>query len=866
MTDLLLHIVSLYSCVSLVKTFAEFSLEGQWKAYNRNKSIKIRAIVPGGIYTDLMRSGIIREPYYGFNDVNYEWVALEDWTFYRSFIAPRDLLEHEEVTLVAHGIDTACGIVLNGVQVLNASNMFVRYEAEVKSLLQRRNTISVRCESPVKYAKRMHEAQRAAYPVYPLCPPAVQKGHCHVNLIRKMPCSFSWDWAPSFPSTGVWKPIQLEGTNGVVIRDVLVETISHKQEHGNDRWALNVTLCYKSSSTKPRIGTVWMTLQDVFLGMDSVTFQPSMQPDSKLELLVPMPEGITILRWWPVGYGPQSLYTLKISASVDDEPFEKSIRIGFRTVQLNENVIQDFDTATAFGFVVNDVPVYAKGSNWVPPDIFPERITNEYVRELLLSVKEANMNMLRVWGGGVYETDYFYSLADELGILIWQDMMFSASLYPADRSFLYNVATEVQQQVRRLQHHPSVVIWAGNNENEDALSSGWWREVQMDYELYRTDYLKLYIGVIKTIVETEDRTRPFVSSTPSNGRKTAEEGWISSSPNGEMNGDVHFYSYSSELWKPSSFPVPRFVTEIGIQSYPPRDSMERVMPASMVTYPFSRFLDHRQHYALSPHFAARIIRAYFRINNSSGNGRSAGYDMVSYLTQVIQAEAVRTGCERFRRLRGHLYDGLGHNMGVLFWQLNDIWPAPSWASIEYGGRWKMLHYFSKKFFSPIIVSPYLERGEEFRVFIVNDLLTPVEGAVLDVTLHSSASFTPLWGFQLQPKVASVLSVDLGSYPVSDPIRRHSCSRFRLCFFWFELRDQTTGKLLAPEAYLLPGDFKETHLHSTTIKHHCVAGNLSRRTHGGFPGTWLQHVRRHSTCKQHRAVRLAHGSPPEWTLF
>ncbi|KAH8023652.1 hypothetical protein HPB51_015148 [Rhipicephalus microplus] len=579
----------------------------------------------------------------------------------------------------------------------------------------------------------MHDSRRDAHPVYPLCPPAVQKGHCHVNWIRKMPCSFSWDWAPSFPSTGIWKPIRLEGSNGVVIRDVLVATIPQ----------------------------IWITLEDAFLGMESVTFESSVQRNSKLELLVPLSYGITVHRWWPVGYGQQTLYTLQISASVDDDLFEKTARIGFRTVQLNEDVIQDFDDGTAFYFVVNDIPVYAKGSNWVPPDIFPERITNDYVKELLLSVKEANMNMLRVWAGGVYETDYFYSLADELGILIWQDFMFSASLYPADQPFLESVAIEVQQQVRRLQYHPSLVVWAGNNENEDALASGWWEEVKNNYDLYRTDYIKLYVDVIKTVVEAEDRTRPFVSSTPSNGRKTAENGWISSTPNGEINGDLHFYSYSSELWKPASFPMPRFVTEIGMQSYPPRDSMERVMPASMVTYPFSRFLDHRQHYAMGARFAARIIDAYFRVANTSRTDRAAGYDMVSYLTQVIQAESVRTGCERFRRLRGHIHDGLGHNMGVLYWQLNDIWPAPSWASIEYGGRWKMLQYFAKKFFSPIIVSPYLERDDEIKLFIVNDFLAPVEDAVLDVTLYSALSFAPLWSFQLQPKVVSHQQKHLG---------------------------------------------------------------------------------------------------------
>nr|XP_037279823.1 beta-mannosidase-like [Rhipicephalus microplus] len=600
-------------------------------------AIQVRATVPGGIYTDLMSSGIISEPYYGFNDVNYEWVALEDWTFYRSFVAPKDLLGQREIILVAHGIDTACEIVVNGIRLLSASNMFVRYEIDVKSLLKReprKNTISVRCESPVKYAKRMHDSRRDAHPVYPLCPPAVQKGHCHVNWIRKMPCSFSWDWAPSFPSTGIWKPIRLEGSNGVVIRDVLVATIPQKKENGTDSWILSVTLCYRSSSTKPRNGTVWITLEDAFLGMESVTFESSVQRNSKLELLVPLSYGITVHRWWPVGYGQQTLYTLQISASVDDDLFEKTARIGFRTVQLNEDVIQDFDDGTAFYFVVNDIPVYAKGSNWVPPDIFPERITNDYVKELLLSVKEANMNMLRVWAGGVYETDYFYSLADELGILIWQDFMFSASLYPADQPFLESVAIEVQQQVRRLQYHPSLVVWAGNNENEDALASGWWEEVKNNYDLYRTDYIKLYVDVIKTVVEAEDRTRPFVSSTPSNGRKTAENGWISSTPNGEINGDLHFYSYSSELWKPASFPMPRFVTEIGMQSYPPRDSMERVMPASMVTYPFSRFLDHRQHYAMGARFAARIIDAYFRVANTSRTDRAAGYDMVSYLTQV----------------------------------------------------------------------------------------------------------------------------------------------------------------------------------------------------------------------------------------
>ncbi|XP_077492323.1 beta-mannosidase-like [Amblyomma americanum] len=703
--------------------------------------------------------------------------------------------------------------------------------------MQRRNTISVRCESPVKYAKRMHKRRGKAYLVHPLCPPDVQMGHCHVNLIRKMPCSFSWDWGPSLPSTGIWKSIGLEAYNGVVIRDIVVGTIPTQQQNGTTKWVLNITLHYKSSTREARNGNVWVTLDDAFLDMEVVLFKPHDGLKGKLGLLITVPSDIAIHRWWPVGYGSQTLYTLDVAVSVGEEVSQKKVRIGFRTVQLNEDAIPGHNSSTLFYFIVNDVPIYAKGSNWVPLDLLQERITTNYVKEMLLSAKEANMNMIRVWGGGVYESDYFYDLADELGILVWQDMMFSVSLYPVDQTFLDNVAIEIKQQIRRLQHHPSIVVWVGNNENEASVVSLWCTRTDQDNDRCRNDYLKLYIGVVQTIVEAEDVTRPFLLSSPSAGRKTIEAGGISPEPNTETNGDMHFYNKWINFWDPDALPKPRFMSEFGLLSYPSRDSMERVMPASMVTYPFSRFMAHRQRNANGIRYADWVLDAYFEIHREPWTNRptAANYDKASYITQLVQAEGVRTGSESLRRLRGHLYEGFGYNMGVLYWQLNDIWPGVSWSSIEYGGRWKMLHYFARKFFSPVIVSPYLEYGSNstFTLFIVNDLLVPLSGTILNVALYTLRSFAPSWSYTLHPNVPSASSVDLGSYSVSNQTRGHGCSTILFCFLWFTLTENSTGKLLAPEAYLLLSDLKTTSLHSASVNVTALTRHTSTPSEAGI---------------------------------
>lgn len=830
----------LFSCCCVAKAVVTFSLDGQWTAVNTNKSIKISATVPGGIYTDLKRSGVIGEPYYGFNDVRYEWVGRENWTFSRSFDVPDELLKQERVVLVAHGIDTVCKVKLNGVVLFDADNMYVRYITDVKDVLQStNNVIRVICESPVMYALRKHEEQvRSSYPVYPLCPPSVQNGQCHVNYIRKMPCSFSWDWGPSFPSTGIWKPIELQGYSGVVIRDILVAPHLKDPRRKSARWILNVTVFYDSSMSEISNGTAWVSLDGIALLSKPVTLKTRTAREARQDFSVVIPEEMNVERWWPSGYGDQKLYSLNVTISVNGQTATKTARFGFRTVEINQDYTGTVVDGTEFYFEINGVPIYAKGSNWIPADSFPERATDEYVRDLLLSTKEANMNMLRVWGGGVYETDYFYDLADELGILIWQDMMFAVSLYPVNTEFLQSVATEVQQQVRRLHRHPSIIVWAANNENEQAIASAWWPQMLLRLYQYRKDYRTLYIETMMPVIQREDKSRPFLSSSPSNGIMTSNKTWISSNPNSLYNGDMHYYNYLSNAWEPETIPISRFVSEHGLQSYPSRETMLRAMPSSMIKYPFPIVLQHRQHQRFGDIYVKHGISAHFKVNGfilaSWIKDTSKAYDMVSYLSQINQAMGMKTAAETLRRWRSFIGPkGQGHNMGFLYWQLNDIWQAPSWASIEYGGRWKMVHYFAKKFFSPVIVVPYIFHvNGKLRVFVVNDKLEPVNGAVLSITQYMWGAFTPIATTTVNVTLAAAASTDVYSKKMQDEWRRDVCDP-STCFLWFTLTDPLSRTTLAPDTFLLPNEPKYLAVSPATIHVTSVSGPTSSTSMPGF---------------------------------
>ncbi|XP_064488177.1 beta-mannosidase-like isoform X2 [Ornithodoros turicata] len=780
----------------------ELSLDGTWTAHNSgNYRLNISSQVPGGIYTDLHRNHVIGEPYYAYNDIMLRWVGHENWTFSREFDVPAEMLQKSKVVLVAHGIDTACNVPVNNHFLGSTVNMFVRYVFQLKGKIgETGNQIQVACESPVAYALRQYELQAKEYPVYPICPPSLQNGNCHINHMRKMQCAFSWDWGPSFPSQGIWKHIAVEAYSGAIIRDVSVVTIPLSKH--TSQWILNVTVFVETTTTErmtPFSTSVRVLLNEKALGSSAVTIQPDEHGAASVHLSYTVPQSMNIKRWWPNGYGEQNLYTLKVTVASSGEESTKVVKIGFRTIELMQTPVNNGAGGLEFYFKINNVPIYAKGSNWIPADILPERVTKEYLTYLLQSAKFANMNMLRVWGGGIYESDFFYQTADELGILIWQDFMFAVALYPTNSDFLETVKTEVRQQVRRLQHHPSVCVWAGNNENEQAIASHWWPILPP----HERDYITLYIETIMPIVLEEDRTRPFVSSSPSNGKQTEKENWIATDPNSVKYGDVHYYNYGSNPWNSNTYPKARFVSEYGIQSFPSRDTFLTAAPESFLEYPFKMFMGFRQHHTIGTENNMGFISQEFNLPLTGDTAKD--FDMVVYLSQIVQAQGIKTGVEYFRHLRSILHDDEGHNMGVLYWQLNSIWQAPSWSSIEYGGRWKMLHYFARRFFSPLIVVPflndYLSSTGELHAYVVNDLQEDFPNAVLHIDLYSWGNFAPVHRFSVVLDVRREGSVQAYVSRLGDFMNMTSCTS-ATCFLWFTLTDKM-GRPLGPANYLLP---------------------------------------------------------------
>ncbi|CAK9253539.1 unnamed protein product, partial [Sphagnum jensenii] len=594
--------VLLSLCFIINLSFAVYlSLDGnEWTAISHNKSIKAKARVPGSVYSDLRRDSVLKEElHYEYNDVNYRWVSYDNWTFERTFAVDASLLSKESVHLVAKGIDTVSNVYVNDKLIGTTDNMFVRYKFDVKNVLKTgENTIRIAFESAVNYGKRQAEAYKKSfsYSVPPECTNGVQHGECHYNFIRKMQSSFSWDWGPAFPTQGIWKSIGIEAHNSAVLRDISVETTPDAKN--SSQWTLTITAHLESVSNKESKASFNIHLNEqTLVENQSHDLKPESDNTVKVKFVIPI-TAIKIIPWFPNGVADntQMLYNLNVSLtdSSSKEVSSKAIKIGFRKIELIQDPIKP--EGLTFYFKVNDKPFFAKGSNWIPANVLPELVTKEYLRQLLESAKEANMNMLRVWGGGIYELDEFYELADELGIMIWQDFMFACALYPTDANFLKSVDVEIVQQVRRLQHHPSIAIWAGNNENEAALMSPWYGEVKGHEDKYKKDYVELYINHVRKQLIQEDTTRPFVGSSPSNGLETEKENWTAKNPSEWRFGDVHFYDYSGNLWDWNTFPSPKFASEYGFQSYPSLETLSQVIKESDLTYPISKALDHHQHH------------------------------------------------------------------------------------------------------------------------------------------------------------------------------------------------------------------------------------------------------------------------------
>ncbi|CAG9136855.1 unnamed protein product [Plutella xylostella] len=738
---MLWFVLVLAACSAVHGSMHELSMDSdggnvQWVVENQNGSISVPGRVPGGVYSDLRRAGVLPDLLWQDNDVATRWVSYDNFTYSTSFQLRAEHLATRAANLVLLGVDTVAFVELNGRPVGAADNMFVRYVFDVKPYLKEGlNTLRVSFASAVLAAARRSARHYAA----PACVPAVYRGECHANQLRKMQASFAWDWGPAAPGQGLWKSAFIEFYNSAVIRSVTTHITKEDKQ-----WRLRVKV-YLEMAGREETGELGARLALGAQGAVTVAKQVTLvargdgTADAEIDMIVS--ENVVSL-WWPNGYGAQPLYDLSVTftSNSSQETSARSIHVGFRTVEVVEQDIAEVlgnttqSTGLTFYLKVNGYPLFMKGSNWIPAHILPELGGDEdTVDSLLQAAVEAHMNMVRVWGGGVYERERFYRRCDQLGLLVWQDLMFACSMYPTDKEFLDTVRVEVEQNVLSLQHHPSLALWGGNNENEVALRGSWYTHPS-EFDKYKAEYIKLYVDTIKPIVHSLDPGRRYVVSSPSNGLESEREGYIAANPYSPNYGDTHYYNYLADGWSFDIYPLTRFASEYGFQSLPSLTTLKTATNKSEDLSLDSEFMAHRQHSPNGYSFIESEMNRHLQLFKND----SKYFEKFIFYSQISQAMSIKTETEFYRQSQATWY-----TMGALYWQLNDVWQAPSWSGIEYGGKWKMLHYFAKSFFAPVLVSPRLHLTGKVDVYLLNDRLVPLLGGQLLVEVFNWTSLTPV---------------------------------------------------------------------------------------------------------------------------
>ncbi|VEN43827.1 unnamed protein product [Callosobruchus maculatus] len=423
---------AIFSLINVSNALQSLSLNGQWELNDSKNSYKgLTGNVPGGIYSDLMDNKVLDDIFSGYLDETSKWVPRQEWIYVRNFSVTEELINHENINLVFDGLDTFAYVYINNEEIGQSKNMFVQYVFDVSNKLKvGENTIKVHFMSPVKISEDLAEKQIHSYVIPPVCPPNEYHGECNVNMVRKMQASYAWDWGPSFPSVGIWKDVNIEAFNSTIIRHVVTDVL---EDDDNDTWILNIDIYLAPSKKTITNGKIEAKIQ---LNNQVITkvFDVPVHA-TNISVVCEIPKG-SVHTWWPNGYGAHDLYLLKVRYSTEEESevSTKEVRVGFRTIELVQDPLGE---GYSFYFRVNGIPIFMKGSNEIPIDVLPERGQDKKkIRRLLQTAKDSHMNMLRVWGGGVYESDYFYDLADEMGILIWQDFMFACALYPSSEDFL----------------------------------------------------------------------------------------------------------------------------------------------------------------------------------------------------------------------------------------------------------------------------------------------------------------------------------------------------------------------------------------------------------------------------------------------
>jgi beta-mannosidase len=742
----------------LFAQFSQRSLSSEnWQFKNSKDQNWLPAKVPGTVHLDLMENKIISDPFKDENEKKVQWIENEDWDYQTAFTVSSRDLKNDNIDLVFNGLDTFSEIYLNGQLLKKTDNMFRKWNIPVKQYLKPgNNVLQIKFQSAVNTGKELAKKVPFTMPESPR------------SFVRKAQYQFGWDWGPRLVTAGIWKDVQLEFWNNAKI--ITVKDIQKRVSDTSNDLRFEVEIYAQNAG-------------NYILDLNKIHKKVSLKKGSNTISVAYKTAGMKL--WQPNGCGEAHLYDFEVKLSKDQKNIDaKNIRIGLRTVEL----IQEKDEkGKSFYFKVNGQPLYIKGTNWIPGDSFSPRMTREKYQKLIKDTKDANMNMIRIWGGGIYEDEEFYKACDENGILVWQDFMFAGSFYPADEAFLNNVKEEVKDQVNRLQNHPSIALWCGNNEIDEAIVN-WGYQKQFNYSKNDSlqvwkDYKKLFHDVIPNALAENLKSEKNIywPSSPSIGWGHKES---------LTEGDSHYWGvwWGEQPFEIYNEKVGRFMSEYGFQGTPSLETTKSMFSGTPdLSLQNPTIKAHEKH-----------ARGWEIINEYLKRDYKIPTDFVqyNYVSQLLQARGMQIAIEAHRRAKPY-------NMGTLYWQLNDCWPVVSWSSIDYLGNWKAFHYQAKRIFEPVLVS-IAETDKSYDFYLISDL---AKGFNADINFELidfkgkilwKANQSDIINADVSKKIRSINKSDLTQFDLSEAVLKITSekdTKFEKLYFFNKPKDL---KLLQPE--------------------------------------------------------------------
>lgn len=665
--------------ISILAQTSIYKIDKNWTYKEADAAKWHPAEVPGSVHTDLYNNGFIPHPFIGNNELDLQWISEKEWLYQTEFQLNKKQLKSKNIQLNFDGLDTYAKVYLNDKLILETNNAFRSWNKNVRKILKTSNKLRIEF-TPTEVI----ESKKRDQIPYKL-------PEDHRIFTRKAQFQYGWDWGPTFNTFGVWRDVYLEFWDNNKIEDLYIKQLSLDKEEAK----LIAEIELKNPSKNIHKAMVYVNGQ--FFTSKVLDKNSNF---NKLEIPISINNPMF---WWTANLGDPYLYDIKVQLTdkKGDILTEKSVKKGLRTIEL---VTEKDKLGESFYFKLNGEPVYMKGANYIPQNSFQNWVKEEDYDKLLDNVVESNMNMLRVWGGGIYEDDYFYELCDQKGILIWQDFMFSTAMYPGDNSFLENVKQEAIYNVKRLRNHASIALWCGNNE----VSEGWhrwgWQHDRSEKEKNEIwgNYLKLFDVLLPEVVNNLTET-PYWETSPKFGR--GDQRYI-------KEGDAHdwWIWHDGKPFEELERKVPRFMSEFGFQAYPSSKTIKYINDNQSTSITSNNFKTHQKH-----HKGFEIIRTYMERDFPVPTKEE---DYV-YVSQLLQAYGIGMGIEAQRRNKPN-------TMGSLYWQLNDCWPAASWSGIDYFGQWKALQYQVRHSFDNLLIS-FERHNNELKVYIVNDQLKDIKG-------------------------------------------------------------------------------------------------------------------------------------------